>query len=1595
MSSVDDRIVNMQFNNKQFTQGVTDSQKSLEGLERSLQQTASGQGLNEMGKNVDGIAGKFSALKVAGITAIATVASKATTAGLSLVKSMTIDPIMDGFREYQTNLNSIQTIMANTGEKVNTVNKYLEELNHYSDQTIYNFSQMAQSIGRFTAAGVKLPQATVAIKGMANAAALSGADANQLNSAMYQMSQALASGTIKLMDWNSLVNANMGGKNIQQALMSTAKSMGPVGDAMDAAIKKNGTFRDSLTEGWLTADVFTKTMKVMAGQTDKATGATTAFTEKQLISMGYTADQAKELHRLSQASIDAATKIKTFPQMMDVVKESIGSGFAKIFQDLMGNFNESVNLWTTVGTKITGVVGSIFGALDKALLGWRELGGYQALWAGFGNIFQALGNILRPFIEAFKAVLPSTGAAGQGLANVTKGFEAVTYGIEVATRGLDVLTPVLKVVFTLFKIGADAVGALVKGLAPLGSMFDRAAGPAQGLADKMSSIGDSIISGILKGFNPAAIQAAVTQFAENIVTWIKGALGIASPAAELVPVGFSIAEGIAKGIIEGAKIIGQAIGKVVAGIGQLFTDLFGGMDAMDISALMNALFAGGLILTIRNFTKGLKDSFLGIGTAIQDTFGQLTATLKTMQQSIKAKIIRDIAIAVGILTIAVIALTYVDPKKLAKSLGAIGIMLGELMAALYGLGKVQSEINMAVLAASIFLISLAMVNLATAVIIFGKQDLGTLAKGMGAMALSLGILLGAMYGFSKIKGSIEGMAASMLIISIAMNLLAAAVLAFGLMDMKTLAKGLGAMAVGLGLMVGAMLGMDMMKGSVEGLAASIFVVAAAMVVLAVAVGMLGTMDMSTLAKGLGAIAIGLVLMVAALLVLSPMAAQVALVASALLTLSAAMVLMAVAVGMFGSMDMGTLAKGFAAVAVGLILILAAAAVAEYVAPGLIVLGVAFQLLGQAMLLAGLGMLAFGTGFAILAVTGTAGIAVMTAAIESFIALLPTIAQQLAAAFVAFFQVLANASGKLRESFGTIFRNILGVIKDSIPQIGGVLQQLISTGIGILRKSIPQWVEMGWTVIDQFLKSAAKHVPSIAESALTLIRKFIDVIAANIGPIADSAANLIVKFVQGIADAINNHADDLRSAGLDLAMAIVNGMTGGLLGAGVGMVENAVSSLMSHVPSAAKKLLGIGSPSKVMIPIGFSISQGVAVGIGKAAILAVAAVTDMANAIVAEGDKQTKIAERAASKQQHKAYQAQTRADLKADAARAKSLDAKAAQRYAQKHKKDKQAQKRAKAADRVAKKYQKAADAEQKQADAAQKRAGAAKEHAAAVKRFQQADLHEKGDIRNQQAVALADRASKSLAQAEIEAQRARELRKTDRAASKKMMKEARKDAAAAKKLSNQAKAAHKSANKYYEDEVDARIKQMEDDAAADEKAAADKAKYEAADAQGKSDILTKRAIANERRAAEQKALAEKLMKDAKKIADTDAATAMKYLDQADKASQEAKDAADQAAQERQQALEVLNQGGGSATGAGATIQPGRTVLEDAARAVDRYTASLQQATEMAAAQQGPVQFTQNNYSPASLSASEIYRQSRNLLSAAEIKMGLTAATPL
>ena len=348
---VDDRVVEMRFDNSQFESAVKQSMGTLDNLNNSIKKNTSGnvdnfKALNKainsvdtsgLSKGVETVTAKFSALNVAGMTVISNLTTAVMNFATQAVKKLTVQPLIDGLHEYETQINSIQTIMSNTKSKGTTldqVNGALDELNHYADLTIYNFSEMTKNIGTFTAAGVDLQTSVDSIKGIANLAAVSGSTSQQASVAMYQLSQAIATGTVRLQDWNSVVNAGMGGEVFQNALKRTAEHFGTDVDSM---ISKYGSFRESLTRGdWLTTQVLTETLKQISG----------AYSEADLIAQGYSQDQAQAIADLADDATKAATKIKTGTQLISTMWEAIGSGWTKTWQLIVGDFEESRAFWS-------------------------------------------------------------------------------------------------------------------------------------------------------------------------------------------------------------------------------------------------------------------------------------------------------------------------------------------------------------------------------------------------------------------------------------------------------------------------------------------------------------------------------------------------------------------------------------------------------------------------------------------------------------------------------------------------------------------------------------------------------------------------------------------------------------------------------------------------------------------------------------------------------------------------------------------------------------------------------------------------------------------------------------------------------------------------------------------------------------------------------------------------------------------------------------------------------------------------------------------------------------------------------------------------
>ena len=461
MATIDERVVSLKMNNKQFLSAIRESSSSMDKLKESLKMDNAASGLKRIGeiaknttlgdlaRSAVDAASNMSVMQGIGITALGGIGAAAISAGKSMLQSF-IQPAIDGFHEYETQINAVQTILANTsqnGTTLDQVNAALDELNSYADKTIYNFTEMTSAIGTFTVAGVGLEDATASVKGFSNMAALSGANATQAAQATYQLAQAMSSGVVKLQDWMSLEHAGIAGKQFQDALIETSRIMNT---GVDAAIEKQGNFRLSLQEGWLTSEVMMQTLKVM----------TNDLSEAQIMEMGYSEEQAHKMKQLAQAAGDSATQIRTFSQMIGTWGEALGSGWAETWRILIGDFNQAQTLFTSVGNWVSGAIGDMSRARNDFLKGFVDLGGRDEILRSMLNIFQAMIKVLGQIGTAFRRVFLN--ASPEGLYKIVKAFADFTEKLIITNNFADKLEWTFTGLFSVFHIFATIIGEVAQ-----------------------------------------------------------------------------------------------------------------------------------------------------------------------------------------------------------------------------------------------------------------------------------------------------------------------------------------------------------------------------------------------------------------------------------------------------------------------------------------------------------------------------------------------------------------------------------------------------------------------------------------------------------------------------------------------------------------------------------------------------------------------------------------------------------------------------------------------------------------------------------------------------------------------------------------------------------------------------------------------------------------------------------------------------------------------------------------------------------------------------------------------------------------------------
>jgi tape measure domain-containing protein len=1148
---------------------------------------------------LDNVTAKFSILQGAASVALGNIGAQAAMKGGNFAKSFAFGPLQQGLGEYQTNLQSIQTILANTqGQQVSGLDatqSALGELNTYSDKTIYNFGEMAKNIGTFTAAGVDLPKSVQSIKGIANLAALSGSNSQQAATAMYQLSQAIASGRVGLQDWNSVVNAGMGGAVFQKSLMRTAESMGAlekgavkIDKATGKATVNGQSFRESIMakpgeQSWLTSDVLTKTLGQFTGDLSAADLAAQGFSESQI----------KAIQTQAKSAQEAATQVKTLPQVFDVARETIGSGWSKTFSLLFGDFEESKKTFTEFSNFINGFINQVSNARNKVLGEWSKLGGRTVLIEGIKNAFHDLLAIITPIKDAFRDIFPAK--TGRDLFEMTKNFTELMAQLKPSQQTIDNLRRIFGGLFAVVHIGWTIIKDFVGVIFDLLGVAGKGSG---GFLEFVAGIGD-----FLKSVDAALTQGGLLKgLFTGLEAVIKAPLGLLVKLAQAISGLFSGGdnqslvernnelERFGKALTPAERLVNRVkdawnklvdafnnaksalepwfssfVGKL-QGLGQLIGDALSNIKFDDVLKGIQTGLLAGLLVTLRQaFGKGggFLDSLKGTLDSVNGLLGGFTKQLEAMQSKLKAEALLAIAGAVAVLAAGIYILSTIDGDKLAKAMAAVAVGLGELMGAMKlmtsGMGLLGA-LQLPLIAAGLIGLATAVLILSGAMKIFATMSWEDMAKGLAGVAGSIAAVGVSM---KLMPPTLPLTAAGLILIGVALNLIAGAMKVFGSMKLEEIGKGLFAMVEAL---AGIALGVSMMPPTLPLTAAGLVILGVALGVISSAIKRMGELDFLTIIKGLGT-------MMAAIagigLAMSLMPPNVALTAAGLFIVANAMVILGQAMKVLGGMSVEAIVKSLVAMGGALLIIgaglifmsgtLAGSAALLVAATALAILAPTLAFLGTlkwSTIIKGLGAIALTLGT--LAVVGAlaaqplamlglallplAGVFVLTAgAVFLFAKALALLGSSGGKGVAVMITALTAFVALIPTLVLQFIKGLLGIVDELAklaPKVVVALGVIIDTIIAFVIANAAKLAMAVGILIDAILSVFVTNTPKIIAAGIKILGDLLSGISQNIEQITTKVAEIITKFLNALAA----KAPQLTAAGANLLNKFLQGIT---------------------------------------------------------------------------------------------------------------------------------------------------------------------------------------------------------------------------------------------------------------------------------------------------------------------------------------------------------------------------------------------------------------------------------------------------------------------
>jgi tape measure domain-containing protein len=1226
-SSVDDKVVSIQFDNAQFQKNIAATIGSLDALNQKINSLGSGHGfaaiqsaanslnLSSIAEGVDKISGRFDALGAIGFSAIQKITQGFMGFVANFARQDILGPLITGGKERATNIEQAQFQFRGLGMDVQAV---MQDALSAVKGTAYGLGDAAKAAAQFGASGITAgADMSQSLRAIAGTAAMTSTNFSDM---AYLFTTSAAMGKVTNMDFQQFATRGLNaaaayGKqmNLTEAQVHDLASKGQISykefaAAMDAAFGAHATAANETYTGSL-ANLHAAMSRIGA-----------SFFGPQM-------DQQRDLFN---ALIPVIDNVNTALQPLINSFLWIGGSLTKGMIASLNNINLSslTPIFEALGNSLTNVFYFLKQIGSVAKSAWNDI--FPAS-LGVSILLIAQG------IERFTASLQLGGQAASQVKSIFQGFFSI----------LDIAWAVLKGV-------ASVIVDVIKALLPVGSGF---LSTAASVGDFLTKLDEMLVkSGKIHDFfeNLGRIivvpATAISEFVKKIIEFFS-----TKPSDSGMTTAF---DNISKHIqslgdfwdrlVQRFSGVFNVFGKIWDYISNWFSDLGQKIaDALQpdsfnaVADVLNAGLLGAIALMLKNFTTGGLKVGLGGGVfgVIQSNLIAVTRTLNQMQAKIQADTIFKIAAAIGILAISMVTLAGVDSTKLTKALTAMAVGFTELVAVMkilqVGIGSFSSAASLVAISVGMIAAGIAIGVLSLAIKNLSTMDWQGLAKGLTGVGIGLGLLVAA----SKLlAGSTSGMIAAglgMIAMSAGLLILSQAVEAFSKLSWEGIGKGLASIAAGLGLLTAAMklmpassvisgagfiemtiglriladvvqefgkLSWDSIAKGLLGIAGGLLAITAAVnfmpvtlpitaagfVILAVGLRILGdamekigSLSLEEIGKSLLGLAGAMIILVPAM---NAMQASIGG-AVAMAVISGSLVLLGDVMEKLGKLGITQIVTSLGAIAAVLILLGLASAVLEPVVPAMLALGLALGILGGAFSLFGLGAMLVAESFQIMAVAGVAGTAALLQSLKMMMKALPELAAAAALFVVSFVDEILKAMPTFIKLFTAFLEQVLLTVIKEVPLIAMALATVIDHACALLITKGPLLIETAMILLLDFMQSLSDNIYPIIQVGTQIIVNLVKGLVDNMPQLVQSAVDLIISFTTELG----NHAEELTGAGANLLIQFLLGIASNV-GSIVAAVANIITTFLGEIGNHTLEIMNAGV--NLVLTMVYGVSQAI-------------------------------------------------------------------------------------------------------------------------------------------------------------------------------------------------------------------------------------------------------------------------------------------------------------------------------------------------------------------------------------------------------------------